>query len=553
MVAAPPGGRILLGPLLPVMHKAGERAAAPHPPLHPRPTNTMHLKKTPARSAAALATGLALLGLALLVAPLGCSKVQGKGYNVLLITLDTTRADFFSCYGYPEPTTPHFDALAAAGVRFAMAISTSAVTPVSHASILTGLNPYAHGLRVLAADGGFRLRRDVPSLAPVLKDAGYATAAIHSAFPVSGHFGFDAGFDVFESFDLGIVDKGDNVGWDVSEGQRRSDATTDLVLEKLEKKKQPFFLWIHYWDPHDVMLLPPEEFIPEDAPRTPGGRIVPSSKIYAAELRFVDSQFGRLVAEMERRGLWENTLVVVVADHGEGLEDGKERHGWHAHRVLYQEQIHVPLIVRAPGGPGGRVVRDLASTVDIYPTILDYLGLEAPRGVEGRSLRRLMEGQAGEARYAYADQINFFDLNASMVRHKPDADFLFSITDGRWKLIYKPTRPDESELYDLAADPKELVNLREREREHSLRLLEELARRDGWVLEAFQMDGGGTSEESRRLLAKLGYVDDSEAEEGEARVLLSWSWVCPRDGTQGARGQSCAQCGARSVPVGRFQ
>ena len=142
---------------------------------------------------------LAALGLALSTA---CSDGATGPPNILLITLDTTRPDYLSTYGYEGGKTPNFDGLAAVGVRFDMAISASAVTPVSHASILTGREPYNHGLRILSADGGFRLPDSVPTLTSVLAREGYATAAVHSAFPVSAHFGFDRDFDVFESFEL---------------------------------------------------------------------------------------------------------------------------------------------------------------------------------------------------------------------------------------------------------------------------------------------------------------------------------------------------------------
>lgn len=483
-----------------------------------------------------------------------CSKPRGRGYNVVLVTLDTTRPDFFGCYGHAEDTTPNFDALAREGARFGLAITSSALTPVSHASILTGLNPYGHGLRVLAADGGFKLRREIPSLAPVLKDAGYRTAAIHSAFPVSAHFGFDRGFDVFESFDLGMIGKGDNVGWDTTEGQRRSDETTDRVLDQLERTDEPFFLWVHYWDPHDVILTPPEEYVPADAPRTADGHYLPSSRMYAAELRYVDAQFGRLMADLQRRGMWEDSLIVVVADHGEGLEDGLARHGWQFHRILYQEQIHVPLIVRAPGNASERVIEELVRTIDIYPTVLDYLELEAPREVEGRTLRPLVEGRADEPRIAYADQINLFDLNASMVQRMPESDLLFCAMDSRWKLIYRPTRPERSELYDLRADPEEQVNLRGQEDEHYRRLLIELAHRQGWVLQPFELEGGGSSEETLQLLAKLGYVDGGSGEgSGAAQRGLAWEWVCPEDAGRSPRAGRCEACAERLVPVGSFR
>ena len=206
---------------------------------------------------------LAALAPALLA--LGCGKGDSARPNVILITLDTTRADFVSCYGVHPGVTPNLDKLAAQGTRFDMAISTAGVTPVSHASILTGMNNHTHQLRVLSAPSGFTLPEDVPTLATTLARNGYHTAAVHSAFPVSRNFGFQRGFEVFEDLNTEMKhltnDKGQVKSiWDVQNFQRRSDETTDLV-EKSLKGEEPFFLWIHYWDPHDWDKLPPEELL----------------------------------------------------------------------------------------------------------------------------------------------------------------------------------------------------------------------------------------------------------------------------------------------------
>ena len=236
-----------------------------------------------------------------------------KEPNVLLITMDTTRADYLSTYGSEVTQTPHLDALADRGARFDMALSASAVTPVSHATIMTGLFPYEHGLRVLSAAGGYKLPEDVPTLATTLKARGYKTIAVHSAFPVSGHFGFDHGFDVFESFDIEIQ-RTNTVQdrWDVSKGQRRSDETTALALSELSDLDGPFFMWIHYWDPHDPIILPPAEYLPEGEL---SGRNV---EIYAGEVEYLDSQIGALVEGMRERDVFDNTMVCVTSDHGDG-------------------------------------------------------------------------------------------------------------------------------------------------------------------------------------------------------------------------------------------
>ncbi len=465
---------------------------------------------------------------------MGCStdrpdQEADKDLNVLLITLDTTRADYLSSYGYLETTTPNLDRLGADGTRFEHAVATASVTPVSHASILTGLSNHRHGLRVLSAAGGFRLDESVPTLASILGQQGYATAAIHSAFPVSAHFGLDQGFDIFESFDATInVTEGDRVkhSWGQSKYQRRSDETTDLVLQHLRSLDLPFLIWVHYWDPHDRGRLPPEEFLPDTYKSTDDegddrpDAIERRKAVYAAEVRYMDSQIGRLFDKLEERGLIESTLVFVVSDHGQGLGD----HQWNFHRLLYHEQIRVPLIASIPGHEQVSVVESLVSTVDIVPTILDYLNIDADIRTSGHTLRGLIEGKTEPARIAIADQINGFDLNASMVEKRPRDDFLYSAMDRDWKLIYRPTKPSQSELFHLAQDPQELANLYGQHPDQELRLLQELARSRPWVLEPFAPTEDETDfEAAQAALTALGYLGGSD----EPVTEIEWQWFCP--------------------------
>jgi len=473
-----------------------------------------------------------------MVLSIGCSDGSATQPNILLITLDTTRADYLSTYGFEGGKTPNFDGLADAGIRFDQAISASGVTPVSHASILTGLFPYRHGLRVLSAASGFRLPEHAPTLTTWLKEAGYSTGAVLSAFPVSDYFGFERDFDLFEG--PGGSMKSEK-SWDVRGLQRRSDETTDLALEFTRDADKPFFLWIHYWDPHDPFLKPPDKFV-EGVPRK-----WPNDAWYAAEVRYVDAQFGRLVRGLKRQGVWRDTLVAVTADHGEGLSDGKERHGWHGHRMVYQEQVRVPLILRIPRGERGVTVPDLVRTVDIVPTLLDYAGLEVLDnldGLDGRSLRDLVEGTPGPRRVAYADQINGYDLNATMIEDHPEAAFLYCLIDRNWKLTYRPHMREKSELYDLDDDPEERTNLFKMRPEIVRRLLTDLAKRRPWVLEPFVADGTQDPAAMEALTA-LGYAPADGTDTDQ-----EWSWTCPihpdaREPTPGMH----ADCGGRLVPI----
>jgi arylsulfatase A-like enzyme len=492
------------------------------------------------------------LGLAycLALAPLlACGADRGSP-NVLLITLDTTRADYLGCYGAADARTPNLDRLAAEGTRFDLAFSSAAVTPVSHASILTGLDNARHGVRVISAASGYRLPDDVPTLATELKSRGYATVAVHSAFPVSSHFGFARGLDVFDSLEGEMSEEPDGQArWDVARLQRRSDETTDRALRALGDARGPFFLWVHYWDPHDDMLLPPESDLGPAVPRDAQGRPLPSKALYASEVSFVDAQIGRLLEHLRQGGLDPRTLVVVVADHGEGLGD----HGWQSHRILYQEQVRVPLIVRVPRAPMGEPVHAVGATVrttDVFATLLDYAGIDLPRATDGRSLRPLIEGLPDEPRTAFFDQVNGYDTNARMVQRRPLDAFLYGVADGGWKLVWRPLAPEQSELYDLARDPAEMHDLFASEPEEARRLERLLARHGGWVIAPFPTPSGpgATGASASGALGALGYSESDPA----AALDVRWAFLCPdHRANLHDEPRGCSACGAPLLPVAR--
>ena len=461
----------------------------------------------------------------------GCSKPDGSGgdasvgflsaknlkkHNVLLVTLDTTRVDYLSCYDASKgELTPNFDAVAADAVRFEFAIAQSAGTPMSHASILTGLNPYQHGVRVISAAGGYKLSPHIPTLTMVLKQHGWTTAAFLSAFTVSEYYGFEHGFD---TFDNGLIQdaetivediEGGHQRWDQRTHQRRSDRTVDRALEWLQADRaQPFFMWLHLWDPHDRMVLPPKEVL---AQFVTAGLAEDDHKraVYRAECYYMDAQFGRLLEALKQSGEYDDTVLVIVADHGQGLG----QHDWWSHRLLYQEDLHVPLIVRVPGGPTGTTVPELVRTVDIYPTVLEAIGLEAPAVIPGKSLRGLMEGKSEPPRLAYADQINKYDLvSASISQRRPKDDLLYCAMDRTWKLIYRYSYPDESELYNLADDPHELNNLFARYPDQVRRLKAVLDECNGYVTAPFT-DADLPDDATLRALESLGYVGGSDEDE----------------------------------------
>ncbi|MHC4992979.1 MAG: sulfatase family protein [Planctomycetota bacterium] len=425
--------------------------------------------------------------------------------NVVLITLDTTRADHLGCYGYAGATSPRIDGFAATGALFTEAYCTASVTPVSHASILTGRYPYTHGLRVMHGLMENRLPDEAVTLAEVLKEAGYETAAFVSAFPAGSRFGLAQGFDTFnEDFLDEPVEQIVGPGGAVNTGrnQREAGETTTLALDWLALAQGPFFLWVHYFDPHDPQVIPPPEFLKRfPVPSgSPGDRL---KQLYDIEIRYMDHHVGRVLDDLAAKGRREDTVVVIVSDHGQGLGD----HDWWTHGILYQEQIKAPLIIRSPGTAAGRRVDHLVRTIDIAPTILDVAGLDPRRlaGPDGVSLRTMLAGGAPDPGHvAYADSVNMLTYRSASGVTNDKTDMLFAVTDGRWKYIHHLIREDESELYDLARDPREQSNLYASRPDDVERLLADLTARP-FQPDRGQADGMMSPEDLERLRS-LGYL-----------------------------------------------
>ena len=427
--------------------------------------------------------------------------------NVLLITIDTTRADHLSCYGYEKKTTPRLDRLAEGGLRFENAISQASVTPVSHASILTGLNPYTHGLRVLHGMHETRLAAEHTTVAEVLRAGGWSTGAFVSAFPVTERFGLEQGYTTFDS-DFMVQDSEAIIGpggmVNTGPNQRRGDKTTDLALGWLETAPRPFHLWMHYFDVHDEHVVPPLEYLNRFGKFSMDLR-TRLKKLYDVELEYMDEQIGRVLDQLEQTGEIDNTVVIVVSDHGEGLGD----HDWWTHGLLYQEQINVPLILAGPGVPTA-VASSLVSTADIAPTIYELCGIDKDDRPpsDGYDLLLSAAGKVDPARSAYSDSVNLLTYGSvGQIQEKKD-EMLFCAIQGRWKFTHHLTRPFESELYDLIEDPKELNNLYET-RPDIVERMRELAVGGGHVPEE-QLDHNNMSEADKERLRSLGYVGDED-------------------------------------------
>ncbi len=392
--------------------------------------------------------------------------------NVVVITLDTLRADRLGCYGFRGVATPNIDGLAAEGVLFEQATSTVPLTLPSHTSIFTGLIPPKHGVR---DNGGFFVDEKTTTLAERMKAGGFATGAFIGAWVLDSRWGLDQGFDTYsDRFDLSkykIVNLGTV--------QKKGDEVMDLALEWLEGvKSRKFFAWVHLYDPH-TPYEPPEPF----RSRYPG-------QPYLGEVAYTDQVVGRLVSWLKGAGVWDRTVLVLLADHGESLGE----HGENAHTFfVYDATQHVPLVVRTPWGDRGRS-RAQVSTVDVMPTVLDLVGLAPQPGIDGRSLARLVQYPAADAPgVAYAE--TYFPRFHYGWQH------LRAMRDGKWKYIEAPT----PELYDVQQDPGETKNVYRAfsRRAEDLRLL--LEKMAGSGVQAAP-DATTLDPETLQRLAALGYV-----------------------------------------------
>ncbi len=372
--------------------------------------------------------------------------VEPEALNVVLVTIDTLRADHVSCYGGSPVATPHLDRLAGEGVRFDSAASTVPFTLPAHASIMTGLYPPRHGIR---ENVGAFLAADLPTLAELMAASGRQTAGFVSAFVLDSRWGIGRGFGrYFDDFE-----PAETASPNLGSVQRPGDETLAEALRWLDGRDQasPFFLWLHLYDPHDP-YAPPEPW----ASQHPG-------RPYRGEVAWTDSLVGELRAALDGRGLLERSLLVLTADHGEGLGDHGERfHGF----FVYDSTVRVPMILRLPGAArAGTVVDEPVSHVDLLPTVLDAVGRPVPAAAQGASLLPAVAGGGLAAgREVYSE--SFYPL-----LHYGWAP-LRALRAERHKLIAVP-RP---ELYDLGADRGERRNLFAEEPELAAGLGERLER-----------------------------------------------------------------------------
>jgi len=400
-------------------------------------------------------------------------RVGYPAANVVLVTIDTLRADRLGSYGYATAETPRLDALAREGTRFEQAVSGTPLTLPSHTTIMTSMNPTRHGVRDNAA---FELPADAHLLAEVFEQAGYDTGAFVGAYVLHSRWGLAPGFATYDDdFEFG--------GDDVTPGhvERRGDAVLESALPWLrQQREQPFFAWIHLYDPH----------APYAAPEPYGSRF---AEPYDGEVAYTDALIGEILDTLEQQGVAGETIVLVTADHGEALGDhGEPGHGL----FLYDSTIMVPLILRLPDGRGaGMEVADQVRLIDIAPTLLDLTGLPLPDTYGGASLVPFLEG-GGEARPAYSE--TFFP------RYHFGWQEMHALRSGGYKYILAP----KPELYDVASDGGELVNLVNDETDRADLLREQI---EDLLDDAVASDRGQLSADAAQRLRALGYIGSAPA------------------------------------------
>ena len=413
----------------------------------------------------------------------GCRPAAPTPPNILLITLDTTRADHLGTYGDREARTPNLDRLASQGVVFEHAVAAAPITLPAHVSLFTGMYPFMHGVR---NNGNFSLSDRLPTLATALRSAGYGTAAFVSAFVLDQRYGLARGFDEYD----------DRVSL-----ERRGDRTIAAAADWLTAHAAlgtPLFMWVHLYDAHDPYDPPPpfREPFPDRA--------------YDGEIAFDDAMVGRLLDRVDALGLRTSTIIAVVGDHGESLaEHGEATHGM----FVYESVLRVPMMVAWQGHLPPRRVPAVVRAIDLAPTLLDLASQPALPGAQGQSLAALARGgrRIGPESAYGETYFPLFYMNWAPLR---------SIQDGRWKFIDAPA----PELYDLSIDPGEQMNLVPLEAARVAALRRALD----------QLTGGRAGVMSRRpierdtaqKLAALGYI--GAAQSGVARTPES-GWRDPKD------------------------
>jgi arylsulfatase A-like enzyme/Tfp pilus assembly protein PilF len=411
--------------------------------------------------------------------------------NLVLVTIDTMRYDRMGYSGYSRIETPNLDSLARRGVLFESAVTVTPLTAPSHATIFTGLYPMAHKVR---DTGGFVLDGSHPTLATILHQRGWDTAAFVGSSVLKRQFGFDRGFTVYDD-KMPKASSGRLVGEDA---ECRAGVVVDRAIRWLDSRaRNPFFLWVHVFDPHSP-YDPPSPF-----------REKYRGRLYDGEIAYTDQQLGRLFAAIAKRPPADQTLIAVLSDHGEGLGE----HGEYNHGVfLYDATLRIVFLLAGPGVPAGLRVKQQARTVDFLPTVLALMGGAAPEGLPGTSLTPTFSGKEVPTQYSYMETL-YPKINMGWAE-------LRGIRTNQWKYIRAP----HPELYDLVQDPGEKANLA---RSHVAEVLQLEARLKAMIGKHEEEKVHTTMVDARTLeeLKSVGYLGGASSNE----YTLGGSGVDPKD------------------------
>ena len=412
--------------------------------------------------------------------------------NVLLISIDTLRADHLGCYGYQKAKTSTIDQLAKEGIQFTSCYTTAPITLPAHATLMTGQSPLSHGVR---DNGTFRLEDESLTLAEIYKEQGYHTAAFIGAFVLDSRFGLDQGFDLYND----KMDSGKKKTELLYE-ERRAEDVIGGAIEWLEKKKNPFFLFIHCFDPH-APYSPPDEYKGDSQllePKDPPNMVAN----YDAEIAYVDDCLETLFLKLKELGLYDNTIICFVSDHGESLGE----HGEPSHAIfIYDSTLHIPWIIRCPNANyANTLIHQQVSNLDIAPTLLHLSGVEWPAAsIQGKALLPYsLEVQKNEPVYCES-YFSFYNHRWSPIE---------GVRTEEWKYIKAP----KPELYHLGDDPKELHNLYFVEKDqvrYMENLFKEVKEKFSPVDKSERFQVMPLNEDTRKKLEQLGYLRTAPVEQ----------------------------------------
>jgi len=416
-------------------------------------------------------------------------EIKNSKWNVLLITIDTLRSDRVSVYSDKHLKTPHIDGIAANGVIFTKAFAHNPLTLASHVNILTGTTPLYHGIN---DNAGYKLEDRFQTIAEFFKEKDYSTGAFVGSFPLDSRFGLAQGFDVYDD------SYGTRNPLEFFYVERRAEKVINPAMEWIKRQARTWFCWIHLFDPHQPYLPPPpyDEKFRDD--------------LYSGEVAYVDDQLGRLMGFLKENRFLEKTLIVLTADHGEGLGDhGEKTHSYFA----YNSTIHVPLIFSLPGLSGIKIDENVCH-IDIFPTICEILGYRIPGHIQGESLISVINGKKRKNSVIYFESMSPH-LNRGWAPLK-------GFINKELKYINLPIE----EVYDLKEDFQELNNRAEsselKNLRESLEVLEDDLRSEKAMDRRQSID-----RETVAKLKALGYVSGGSApkksrytEKDDLKILL---------------------------------